>query len=216
MKGHRNAYSTEELAWIAARGSEPRRDVHTDFVAKFGRHDVTLDAFKGLCKRKGWMTGRTGRFNPGAVPVNKGVRCLPGKGGRHPNAQRTQFTKGGLPHNTKYLGHERVSKDGYVEISVDQPNPHTGYERRYVLKHRHEWEKVNGPVPDGMMLKCLDGNRLNTDPANWELLPRATLPYLNGHRGLDYAALEPELRPAAIALAKIRHKAKTIKSGREA
>jgi hypothetical protein len=64
---------------------------------------------------------------------------------------------GQLPHNTQYLGHERVSKDGYVEVSIDEVYPHTGYGRRYLLKHVHKWEKANGPVPDGLCLKCVDG-----------------------------------------------------------
>ncbi|WP_201271494.1 HNH endonuclease signature motif containing protein [Sinorhizobium medicae] len=154
------------------------------------------------------MTGRTGNFETGSLPHNKGKK-MP----YHPNSARTRFKKGQLPHNTKYLGHERVSKDGYVEISVDEENPHTGFERRYVLKHRHLWEKQNGPVPDGMFLKCLDGNKQNTDPSNWELLPRATLPYLNGHRGFDYEAAEPEVRPAIIAVAKLRHAVKAKAKG---
>ena len=66
--------------------------------------------------------------------------------------------------------HERTSKDGYVEISVDQVNPHTGYERRFVHKHRHLWEQANGPLPDGMCLKCLDGDKTNTAPLNLSLI----------------------------------------------
>jgi hypothetical protein len=31
-----------------------------------------------------------------------------------------------------------------------------------------------------MALKCLDGNKQNTDPSNWEAVPRALLPRLAG------------------------------------
>jgi hypothetical protein len=72
------------------------------------------------------------------------------------NSAATQFKKGGVPPNAKFLGYERVSKDGYIEISINQKNPHTGYERRFVLKHKYLWETQNGPVPAGMCLKCLD------------------------------------------------------------
>lgn len=212
MKGTWIAYSADELAWIEANKSRIRTDAHAEFCSKFDRPDVTLTNYAALCKRNGWFTGRTGRIEPGAIPPNKGVRCPEGTGGRHPNARKSQFKSGQLPHNTNYLGHERVSKDGYVEISIDETNPHTGYERRYVLKHRYVWELKNGPVPDGMFLKCLDCNKENTDPSNWEPIPRATLPYLNGHRGFDYAASEPEVRPAIIAVAKLRHAAKVAKT----
>lgn len=116
------------------------------------------------------------------MPANKGKKCPEGVGGRHPNARRSQFKKGQEPHNTKHLGHERLSKDGYVEISVAETNPHTGYGRRYVHKHVHLWEALNGPVPEGHCLKSLDGDRTNTAPANWIAIPRGALPRLNGGR----------------------------------
>jgi len=120
------------------------------------------------------------------------------------NCARTQFKKGGLPHNTKYLGHERVSVDGYIEISVAETNPYTGYGRRYVLKHKYLWERQHGPVPEGHVLKSLDGNRLNTDPSNWTLIPRSLLPFLNGHRGPYYDRAAPAVKPVILTLAKLK------------
>lgn len=210
MRGHRIAYSAAEMAWLEANYSMVISTYHRDFCAAFAREDVSLVNLHSLRKRKGWSTGRTGCFEKGAEPHNKGVPCAPGTGGRHPNAARHQFKKGHQPHNTNYLGHERVSKDGYVEISVDEPNPHTGYERRYVLKHRYLWEKINGPVPKGMALKCL-ADRLNTDPSNWELVPRAMLPRLNGGRNkklVAYDAAPPELKPTILAVAKLEYRAR--------
>lgn len=207
MRGRSILYSAAEAAWLEENRALVISDYRRLFCERFGR-DVSAVNLHALRKRKGWKTGRTGCFEKGAVPFNKGLPSAPGKGGRHPNARKTQFKAGRLPHNTRYLGHERVSKDGYVEISVAQTHPQTGFERRYVLKHRWLWEKANGPLPDGMFLKCLDGNKQNVDLTNWEPLPRAVLPYLNGHRGFDYAAAEPEVRRSIIALAKVRHAAK--------
>jgi hypothetical protein len=211
MKGRPIIYSAAELAWLKANRCMPISEYHRRFCELFMR-DVSPANLHALRKRMGWRTGRTGHFAKGAAPHNKGVKCAHGKGGRHPNARRTQFRAGNLPHNTKHLGHERVSKDGYVEISIAETNPHTGFERRYVLKHKWLWEKANGPLDRGMFLKCLDGNKQNTDPSNWLPLPRAVLPYLNGHRGLDYEASEPAVRPAIIALAKVRHAIKSAKA----
>lgn len=207
MKGRAIPYSAEELAWLEENCRLVIRDYARQFNARFGR-DVSAQNLHALRKRRGWRTGRTGQFVPGQAAHNKGQKCAPGKGGLHPNAQRTQFRKGALPHNTKYLGHERISKDGYVEISIAQRNPHTGFSRRYVLKHRWEWEQRHGPVPKGMVLKCLDGDKTNTAPENWELIPRAAMPFLNGHRGFDYDQLSPELRPYALSIAKLRAKAR--------
>lgn len=207
MKGHRISYNSAEMKWLSDNRLMVIGDYHHAFCAAFARTDVSAINLHSLRKRKGWKTGRTGCFEKGIVPMNKG-RKMP----FNANSARTQFKKGNLPHNANYLWHERLSKDGYIEISVDETNPHTGFERRYVLKHRYIWEQEHGPIPEGMILKCLDGNKQNTDISNWELLPRATLPYLNGHRGFDYEAVEPELKPAVIKFAKLKHVTKVAKT----
>jgi len=206
MKGRIIPYSAAELAFVEARRTMPRADLHALFVAQFGRDDVSRANLTALCKRKGWLTGRTGCFEKGIIPANKGLKMA-----FHPNSARTQFKKGDLPHNTKFAGHERVSKDGYVEISVEERNPHTGFCRRYVLKHRWLWEKVNGPVPDGHALKCVDGNKLNTDPSNWKPVPRAMLPKLNGRFGRGYDAAPDEFKPTIMAVTELEYTAKKVR-----
>lgn len=211
--GRLRSYSAEEMAWLRENHAMPIADYHRAFIAAFSRDDVTPGKLHSLRKRYGWKTGRTGHFVKGQAPANKGKVCPPGKGGRHPNAQRTQFRKGQLPHNTKYLGHERINVDGYVEISVAETNPHTGFERRYVHKHVYLWEAANGPVPEGYCLKALDGDRTNTDPSNWEAVPRGVLPRLNGGRAtriMAYDSAPDELKPTLLALAKVEHKASQL------
>jgi hypothetical protein len=200
----------EEMAWLEENRLLPIADYHIAFSAAFDRADVSAANLHALRKRKGWRTGRTGCFVSGQVPHNKGANCPEGTGGRHPNSRRTQFRSGALPHNTKFLGHERVSKDGYVEVSIAETNPHTGFARRYVLKHKHVWEQANGPLPAGMALKCLDGNRLNTDPSNWEAVPRGVLARLNGGRfkkRLAYDQAHPDVKPVVMAIAKLEQRA---------
>ncbi len=213
MRGQRIIYSTAEMAWLEANSTLPISDYHRSFIEAFPREDVRPGNLHALRKRMGWRTGRTGHFTKGQVPANKGKKCPEGVGGRHPNARRSQFKKGQEPHNTKHLGHERLSKDGYVEISVAETNPHTGYGRRYVHKHVHLWEALNGPVPEGHCLKSLDGDRTNTDPANWIAIPRGALPRLNGGRAsrvMAYDTAPAELKPAILAIAQIEHRAKEI------
>ena len=192
----RTKFSRAELAFIQRRQSMPRRELHAAFIDKFGR-DISLKAFKALCKRRGLRTGRTGRYEKGTVPANKGKK-MP----FNPNSARTQFKKGQLPLNTKHLGHERIDKDGFVLVSVAETNPHTGCERRYVFKHRLLWENRHGSVPKGMVLKC-KGDRSNTDPSNWELISRALLARLNKSPN-RYDTAPAELKPAIMAIAKLR------------
>jgi hypothetical protein len=198
-KGHSLAYSRAELAFIKRRRKRPRRELHAEFVERFGR-EVTLKTLNQLCERRGWLTGRDGRYPKGSVPANKGKK-MP----YNANSARTQFKKGQLPRNTKQLGHERVDRDGYVLISVAEKNPHTGYERRYVFKHRWLWQKQFGPVPPGMVLKC-KGDKLNTDPSNWQLVPRGVLARLNKRWRGTYDQAPGELRPSMMQVAELEHR----------
>ncbi len=215
MKGRQIRYSDEELAFIEWRQAMSRRALHAAFVAEFGRNDVKVDDIKSLCSRKGWKTGRTGCFEKGAVPANKGKPCPPGTGGRHPNARRTQFKKGQVSHTYRGPGHERIdSKDGYVILIVEETNPWTGAKTTPVLKHKWLWEQKHGPVPEGHVLKSLDGDKQNTDPSNWQLIPRAMLPRLNGRFGRNYDHAPAELKPVIMAVAKLEHAATERRRGK--
>ena len=207
MKGRVIEYSDAELFWIQDNSKRPRREAHTEFVELWNRPDVSLSNFNALCKRNGWMTGRTGCFAKGQAAHNKGKK-MP----FNPNSARTQFKKGQRPHTWRGAGHERVDKkDGYVIMIVDEPNPHTGASTRPVLKHRYLWEKLNGPVPEGHRLKCLDGDKTNTDPSNWEAIPAAMAPRLNGRFGRGYDHAPAELKPTIMLTAKLEHAAREAK-----
>ena len=75
------------------------------------------------------------------------------------------------------------------------------------------WEKLNGPVPEGQRLKCLDGAKTNTDPSNWEAIPMAIGPRLNGLCGMGYDKAEPEVKPTIMAIAKLEHRALEARKG---
>ncbi|WP_274630847.1 HNH endonuclease signature motif containing protein [Arvimicrobium flavum] len=205
-------YTGEELAWLRDNCTLPIADYHRAFCDRFGRTETSAAKLNSLRKRQGWKTGRTGHFEKGAVPANKGKPCPAGTGGRHPNARKTQFSKGQLPHNYKGPGHESVDEDGYVWIITDATNPWTGAATWRVHKHRWLWEQANGPVPEGMVLKCLDGNRQNTDPSNWQAIPQGLLPRLNGKSGRNYDHAPAELKPTIMAVARLEHGARTALS----
>lgn len=199
MKGGRIPYSDEELAWTEQHKHMIRRESHTLFVEKFGRDDVSLTNYTALCKRKGWHTGRTGRFEKGGTSWNKG-KSMPA----HPNSVATRFKKGSTPPNIVPLWTERLGKDGYIEMKVPRPNPWVpGQKTRFMHKHRYLWEEANGPVPEGYALKCLDGDKTNCDPKNWEAVPRGMLPRLNGRWGRNYDAAPDEVKPTLMAIAKV-------------
>lgn len=219
-KGRHRKFSAPEMAWLEANHLLAITDYHRAFIEVFPREDVRPQNLHALRKRMGWRTGRTGHFTKGQVSHNMGKRCPEGVGGRHPNARKTQFKKGDRPHSYRGPGHESIDpKDGYVIVIVAERNPHTGAETRPVHKHRYLWERANGPVPEGQCLKCLDGDKTNTDPSNWALISRGVLPRLNGGRAtrvMAYDSAPAELKPTLLAMAKVEHLAKELRRGKAA
>ena len=116
----------------------------------------------------------------------------------------------------KPIGTERMSKEGYRERKVHDGMP---LQSRWRAVHLIEWEAVNGPIPDGHCLKCVDGDRTNTAHTNWELVSRALLPALNGgrhKRRLAYDEAAAELKPALLTMAKVEHRVRELRRRKEA
>lgn len=206
MKGKAIKYSAAELAWIEAHSRDPRPQMCAAFNKKFGRN-IALQNINALCKRKGWLTGRTGCFDKGHEPHNKG-KPFP-VAATHPNCRKTQFKKGertGIAQkHYKPIGYERITEDGYRERKV---NDGPVFKDRWQLVQRLEWEAANGPIPEGYALKCLNGDKQDCRPSNWEPVPRAVLARLNGGRWrktIAYDDAPDELKPTVMASAKLKH-----------
>ncbi len=209
MRSPNIRYTPEELAWIEENSTRARAETHAKFVRIFDRADVSCANLTALCKRKRWMTGRSGKFAPGHTPDIKGAQPW-----MHPNTRATQFKIGQLSgrNATKYkpLGTERLSAEGYVQRKTNEgPSAH----RRWEFVHHLNWIAQNGPIPAGHILKCLDGNRLNTAAENWTPIKRgAALRLLGRWNGLNFDEAPPELRPAILATAKLAHAVKELKA----
>lgn len=202
-------WSDEELRWIKKHRTMERAKAHAKFCEQF--RTVNLGAYISLCKRNKWLTGRDGRLKPGNIPPNKGKKVP-----YNANSARTQFKKGerrGVAnHVYKPIGHERVTPDGYVERKIHNGLP---MQSRWRAVHLINWEAIHGPLPKDHCLKCKSENRADTNPSNWELIPRGVLPFLNGHRGHHYKQVSDEAKPVVITLAKLRFAAGAAKLKRK-
>lgn len=106
------------------------------------------------------------RFKKGRISFNKGKkqtefmsaesieRCKVGR-----------FKRGGEAINKKPLGTMRVTKDGYLEIKVSEPNKWEHY-------HRLMWEETFGEIPGNKILRFITDDKLNVHPFNLELIDR--------------------------------------------
>ena len=130
--------------------------------------------------------GRRTWFAAGHAPHNKG-KPFPAKG----RAVETQFKKGMVPHTWRPIGHERVSKEGYLQRKVSD----TGTTRRdYVAIHHLVWRMHGHTVPQGYALCFVDGDKRNFDINNLELVHRSELMRRNSvHRLPKEAALAYQL-----------------------
>ncbi|MCK4789229.1 MAG: HNH endonuclease [Desulfobacteraceae bacterium] len=157
----------------------------------------------GKCEKQ--RSGKTGRFQAGHVPWNDGT-----KGQGLTGANRKSFKKGNVPANRKPLWTERVCpKDGFILMKVPERNPYTGFSTRYKHKHVYIWEQEHGPVPKGMVVAFIDGDKTNCEPENLMLISRAELLALNQH---GYKNMPDELKPNVLALSKLQAKTWAIEA----
>lgn len=117
-----------------------------------------------------------GQFKKGHKPMNKGKKWkdyMSEEG--QLKSLKTAFKKGNIPHNHRVVGSERITKNGYIEIKIAEPN-------RWQLKHRYIYEKENGKIPKGYNLIFLDGNRQNIELNNLKLVSKAEDLIMNNNK----------------------------------
>lgn len=188
-------FNDEQEAFIRANVKGISNQDLADMVNKKFGLSVTRQQVKTFKHNRKLSSGLTGRFEKGSVPANKGTKGLYNVGGN-----RTSFKKGQRPQNYKPVGHERIDRDGYILIKVQDDGP---WHKRWRLKHCVLWENVHGPIPKGHCLLFLDGDRLNVTLDNLQLITRAQLARLNQK---NLITGDPELTKTGIILASVYSK----------
>jgi hypothetical protein len=80
----------------------------------------------------------------------------------------TMFKKGRKPHNTKPVGTINVRLD-----SQDRPYQYIKIkDSHWELLQRYVWTQANGEIPAGSVVIFLDGNYLNCDISNLQVISR--------------------------------------------
>jgi len=111
------------------------------------------------------------RFPKGHVPYNKGTRGLMA-------SNSGCFQKGHVPKNTKH--------DEAITIRQKKGDPPYKYFRvivgKWMLLHRYLWEQVNGPIPPKHVLRFKDGDTINCELDNLELISMSKNMTMNQNR----------------------------------
>lgn len=186
------------------RGSE-YEDWQQDYIAWFSPHmtdqelsdrfllvynvEHSAASIKNFRVNNKIKSGRTGCIGPEREKLRKWQYIF--RRGIHPP---TEFKKGAKPWNTKEIGDKSKTADGYVVVKVENG-------KRWKLRARLVWEEHNGPIPEGMRVIHLDGNKENDAIENLALCSFAES--FNAVRaGLIEG--EPELNKAVINLEKLK------------
>lgn len=186
MHGHQ--YTPEERHFFEEYVTgHSYREIQTAFIDRF-QWEISLSQIKGYIANHKLNTGRTGAFEKGKPSHNKGKKgeCATG-------CEKSWFKKGHVPENYRPVGSERVSKDGYIEIKVADP-------KKWKMKHRVVWEQHNGPVPKDSCIIFLDGNKLNVDISNLQMIKRKILARMNQN---DLFYSDPEITKVGVNIAEV-------------
>lgn len=138
------------------------------FNQKFNTN-ITSRTIKSYKANNKLNSGLTGKFRKGQTPHNKGKK-MPKE--VYEKVKHTMFAKGNVPPNHRPVGSERISKDGYIEVKVAEPN-------KWRLKQRVVYEEAKGKIPEGCTIIFLDGNKQNCNIDNLRCITRSELLYLN-------------------------------------
>lgn len=188
-------YSREELDFLKEFALGHSHSEITEAFNKKFPPGVGINSIRACLKNHKITTGRTGQFEKGHVPVNKG---------RHSTTvgrmAETQFKKGDIPVNHKPVGSVSIRNnykrgEKYVYEKVAEPNV-------WRMKHILEWERHNGPVPKDKIIVFADGDTTNTDISNLVMISRSQNAVMNrwGLRGVNKELMETAANTASLKM----------------
>lgn len=164
-------YEQEHIDFIKAHQGASAREMVELFTEHFNIH-VTKNQMKGVMYRNNISSGKTGRFEKGHKPHSKGQKMSKEQ---YEKCKPTMFKKGHIPKNHREIGSERITKDGYIEVKIEDPDV-------WGLKHRLIYEEHYGEIPAGYSVIFGDGDKLNCDINNLILVSRSELLLMNRNK----------------------------------
>lgn len=163
-------YTQEQLDYLEELSAKGlfNTEITKLFNKKFGT-SRTENAIQNIRTKYGIKTSARNYWKKGHKPWNKGLK------GVNVGGKETQFKKGHVPANRRPIGAERVTKDGYTEVKIQDGQLNDNW----IMKHILIWEKAHGPVPEGHTVIFGDSNRQNCKLENLVLVSRAQLVRMN-------------------------------------
>ena len=195
-------WTDEEKKYLAeVTPGRSHKEITEMMGAKFDQK-YTKTQVGAAIKRYKLSTGRTGRFEKGHIPFNKGTKGAT-------SANKTSFKKGHTPHTYLPIGSEVVTRDGYRIVKVSDEGKRNDCWRP---KHRLIWEKHYGPIPDNYAIVFGDGDKTNLSIENLILVSRAQLSVMNRKKLLqndtELTKIGANVAELMVAISKAKKKGK--------
>lgn len=164
-----NTYTAEQERFLKENAPKmSRKELTALFNAEFGTNR-SMSAVKAYCNKRGYHSSNDGRFKPGNISWQKGLRG---------EEFKSHFTEESFKRSiecmlrgkrTRKIGDE-IIKNGepFIVTSLEYGVP---FHDRRKPKRRVVWEQLHGEIPKGHCIICLDGNPMNCEPDNLYCLP---------------------------------------------
>ena len=136
-----------------------------------GKH--TEETKKKISETLKGHNGNSGCFKKGNIPFNKGKKM---RTTTYSKCEPTMFKKGHKPHNYAEIGTERITKDGYIEVKIQDGKKNKNWKQ----KHRIVYENYyNKEIPKENSLIFLDQNKQNFNIDNLMEVPKSLMTLIN-------------------------------------
>lgn len=146
-----------------------------------------------------------GQFKKGQKSWNKGKKWneFMSKEGQK-NSMKTTFKKGNKPANRREIKSERIGKDGYILIKIQDGH----LTKNWIPKQRYIYESVYGKIPKGHKVIFADGNIRNFDLDNLVLVSNSEELIINKNKLIKS---DKDLTKSGVLIAKVIDKTNKLK-----
>ena len=198
-------YSEEQKEFIITNNYGKYSKELAEMFNQYFNTNITAKEIAYFRKNNKLKSGLTGQFKKGNVPHNKYKKQVEYMSKEAiERTKKTRFKKGNKPKNYRPVGSERITKDGYIEVKVADPN-------KWETKNKIIYKQYYGDIPKGHKVIYADGNKLNNDINNLILVSDNEELIMNKHK---LRTENIELTKTGYLIAKVIDKTNMVKNER--
>ena len=198
-------YSEEQKEFIITNNYGKYSKELAEMFNQYFKTNITAKEIAYFRRNHKLKSGLTGQFKKGNVPHNKDKKQVEYMSKEAiERTKKTRFKKGNKPKNYRPVGSERITKDGYIEVKVADPN-------KWETKNKIIYKQYFGDIPEGHKIIYADGNKLNNDINNLILVSDNEELIMNRHR---LRTEDIELTKTGYLIAKVIDKTNMVKNER--